>query len=647
MNCKHKVDDITGKHIFLHFLYSVLMHMIIKKATPLFAISALILISGIVSGCDKKTDTPSADTQSWNVASGAVISGTIQVLETHKVGGQESEQRLVYGTIIAWGVRNVNSSIAGILEDVRCEPGQEVTPDTIIGRVVPDKTDTIIKNSKVQAAFLNRQIQNLQDIIDSTRINFSIQDTTLQNQLAANSDQKSLLERNFNNLSLQRENNTDDVAIQLDTLEEQLYLLESSRDKLLESQKADFDRTTSSVGNTRTQVRTFAWDATESLDQFLGVSQSYSDQRLVIDRFLGTRDSGKKAQLYGKVSNVLSKKSSINDMNDEQLSIYLQQLGETLQSTIEVLNISDTGAGFSAADIAAAKSKFNSFLNLSTTYKTNLDNSTASETISQNSYDTQLNTLDANIASTRSSLDNLRYNRYSSSDLSFDTNANTLRSQIINLELASQNLAQQKKSNRQSQEIQVAQLENQLFSLQQNVAVLENTINEETLVANVYGVIKSRKNDSQNKVSANTAVCQISVSDPDGATLQFYSPELLAENTVFSYSQNGNVLWTGRVDRVAPFVDPATQNFTYETTVPEDILTEWQKIEVQLWATTKATTDTQVFIPVTYVIPKLEGNFVRIQRNGVWEEKKVSLGQLDGTNIEILSGVSQGDLIGR
>ncbi len=135
--------------------------------------------------------------------------------------------------------------------------------------MIPDTSDTIIKNSKIQATFLSRQIDNLKSIITSTRTNFGIQDATLQNQLAANTQQRELLERNMYNLSIQRDNNADDMYLQMDSLEEQLQLLESSRNNLLDTRETDYEKTIASLENTRTQVKTFALDSADALDQFL------------------------------------------------------------------------------------------------------------------------------------------------------------------------------------------------------------------------------------------------------------------------------------------------------------------------------------------------------------------------------------------
>ncbi len=623
-------------------------------------LTSISAISLVLSWCG--ITMPWSENGSWSVQSGTnstTISGTVltgttdnqQVLETYTVGVPQSHQRTAYGTIIAGGIRNVNTSIAGILQDVACEPGTVVTPDTIIASVIPDTSDTIVKNSKIQATFLSRQIDNLESIISSTRTNFGIQDTTLQNQIAANTQQRELLERNMYNLSIQRDNNADDMYLQMDSLEEQLQLLESSRNNLLDTRETDYEKTIASLENTRTQVKTFALDSADALDQFLWLSDTYASQRALLSSYLWARDSSKKTELYTLATNAFVQKNRIEDMSDAQLSDYLALLSDTLQKTVEVLNLSTSWEGFSATDIATNKAKFSNVLNLSTTYKNSIDGSNAGGIIAQNAYDTQLNTLESNIITTRSTLESLQDNKFASSDISFDTNMNTLQSQIINLELATTNLAQQRNANKQTQAIQLAQLENQLLSLEQNIEILNNTLSEETLTAGVHGVVKARKNDSQNKVPANSAVCQISVTDVEGVTLQFYSPDLLPAETQFSYMLDDTTTGSGSIDRVAPYVDTATQNYIYETMLNDTRLVEGQKLSLALMTpdilSEQTPSDNRVFVPIIYIIPKLEGNFVRVQRNGRWEQVPVTLWQLNGTLIEITNGIARGDIIGR
>ena len=113
----------------------------------------------------------------------------------------------------------------------------------------------------------------------------------------------------------------------------------------------------------------------------------------------------------------------------------------------------------------------------------------------KNTYNSQIKTLDINT-------DNYTENTATSTALQIEN-------QKASLQLAQRMLANQLSAADDSQSIQLATLKNQLLTIQQNIAVLSNSMNGEVLYAGVDGVVKMRALGEDNKVAPNTLLCQI------------------------------------------------------------------------------------------------------------------------------------------
>jgi multidrug efflux pump subunit AcrA (membrane-fusion protein) len=123
------------------------------------------------------------------------------------------------------------------------------------------------------------------------------------------------------------------------------------------------------------------------------------------------------------------------------------------------------------------------------------------------SYDSVKNTYNTQLKSADINANNFEDNTAKSTALQ-------LENQKASLQLAQKTLTTQLTSADDSKEIQLASLRNQVLTLKQNIAVLNNSLDGEILYAGVNGVVKARVVGEDNKVAPNTMLCQISPKDP-------------------------------------------------------------------------------------------------------------------------------------
>jgi hypothetical protein len=91
-----------------------------------------------------------------------------------------------------------------------------------------------------------------------------------------------------------------------------------------------------------------------------------------------------------------------------------------------------------------------------------------------------------------------------------------------------------------------------------------------------------------------------------------------------------------------PYKDATTQNYMYEMVGTSLPVLDWEKLLVKF---TGARNDGQLWIPLPYIIPRLEGNYVKRLVNSSPQETRVSLWEIDGGVVQVMSGLAIGDKI--
>ncbi len=102
-------------------------------------------------------------------------------------------------------------------------------------------------------------------------------------------------------------------------------------------------------------------------------------------------------------------------------------------------------------------------------------------------------------------------------------------------------------------------------------------------------------------------------------------------------------IFEGSVSLISPAISPETRTFSVEVTVPNAT----ERLRPGMFARTKFSMSSKeaILIPDVAVQKQLgtDDRFVYINKNGVAERRKVSIGRLVGSQYDILSGIEVGD----
>jgi hypothetical protein len=338
----------------------------------------------------------------------------------------------------------------------------------------------------------------MQKIIAMTDENFGIQEDILDKQKNNNAYL-------MDNLKQQKDINSNDMNLQVSSLQDQQSSLE-------DSQNTDADKMQTSIKNIRDQLNLSISDAFKKVDDVFGILSHAKNA--AFDQYVSANDTNLRNLVTQQFQNLYTRFQNINDVSDDDFSHYLSQFSIMLKNAALSINASTPSSALpqTATVGLSIDALYTTYLGLATSFaasKSNYDTLLASVVSLDKNYDTQLNTLDTNMES-------LSQNKSQLSTISSDT-------QIANLTLAQQSIDDQIAALQDTKDIQLASLHNQLITLQQNEAILDNTLAGETLTAGVDGTVKVKSVGADNKVAPNTMICQII---PDGAAnfkIQIYS----------------------------------------------------------------------------------------------------------------------------
>ncbi len=331
-----------------------------------------------------------------------------------------------------------------------------------------------------------------------------------------------------------------------------------------------------------------------------------------------------------KFPGIKERNAKFTTMSNEDARQFMTDATDFFSLAAQVMADSIADADYlPQAKLDSLYATFTNTANALLTTKTNFDNLIAS-------YDTIKTTYDTQKSSAQTNLDSLKSNKTAISDI-------TLDSQINALELSVRAVQDQIKSLGNNKNLQTQQAQSQLLNNQQSLELLQNSLQGETLYSPFDGIVKSVNVQMSNKVTAGALVCQITPTEVESVKIQIFSSDKIPYGTdIYFYDQKDVLIASGVVTLELPYRDSLTQNYIYEFSDPSLDLKEGTKLKIQF---DEHFQNDEVWIPLSYITPKLEGYFVKKKYRDGAQDIQVEVGDIDNGTIRILSGLQHNDII--
>ncbi|MDD2870456.1 MAG: hypothetical protein PHS49_00565 [Candidatus Gracilibacteria bacterium] len=561
-----------------------------------------------------------------------------------KIGEIDKASFKVKGVVVSDDIKTVSSPMAGTIDYLDCEAGQKVNANSLIAKVSPDFNNPNIINLSIQKGSLVNQKTNLESVKISTISSFDIQISSLENQILDLKDQIKIIEKNTLLTKQSSGLSKNDLENQISSLEKTLSSLENNLELLSKSKEEALKKLDISGKTLITNIKSTSSDNLLKIDEIFGITDVKKDLNNKYEAYLSAKNSSLKNKVDNNFRILNNLFKNIDTLNNEEISGFLGDLIELDKLSRDAIKESIENVYFTQVQIDSYYSLFLNYGNNISTLKDSLDSLDNTKKSTNTNYDTQISSLENQIATSINSLDNLKTNKIDSVDVGLDLQLSSLDSQLKTLNSNLDNLLSSKSNLQATKETQILNLKNQILQIDQNIDSLNTNLSARNIYAEVSGIVKQKVSSKGNNVGINTPLCQI-IPNSNSTKIKIYSPIELDMGDKLTFDFNG-INYEIIIENVLIYKDPTTQNYVYESNyLVKDTFKDGEILSLSfsdISITKNSEMENKIIkIPVGYVKNKINGNFVNINSNSGIIEKEIKLGDINGNFVEIKSGLEE------
>lgn len=549
-------------------------------------------------------------------------------IDPYKIWSTNKNNLKLKWVIISDDTRTISSPILWVIDSLNCEVWKEVWEDTIIAKINPDFNNPNIINYSIQKGSLVNQKTNLESVKLSTISSFDIQITGLENQIGDLEEQINIIDKNISLTKKSSDISKGDLEKQIQGLEDTLISLEENLELLSQAKKEALNKIDISKNTLITNIKSSLWDNLLKIDEVFWITKANKDLNDDYEMYISAKNTSLRNEVKEEFRKLNTIFKDFDNLDDNEILKLLSDLINLNDLVMDAMKESIENVNFTQTQIDSYYSIFLTYLNNITSLKDSFDSIENTYSSTSTNYDTQILSLENQIDSSKTSLDNLKTNKIDSVDVWLDLKLSELDSQSKTLNSSLENLSSNLANLKATKESQILSLDNQILQIQQSIDSLNVHLSSRNVYANVSWKVKEKLSSKWNNIWINSSICQIIPNDKS-TKIKIYSPvELdLEDKLVFEFD---NESYEIIVENELIYKDPVTQNYIYESNyLNDDYFKDGEIISLSFSETTKEENqDKEILdiskdkkIPISYVINKIDGNFVNIQ-SGSWIIKR-------------------------
>lgn len=531
-------------------------------------------------------------------------------------------------------LKTISSPMAWIVDTLNCDAWKKVDYNTLIAKINPDFNNPNIINLSIQKWSLVNQKINLESIKSTTIISFDNQISDLKEQII-------ITEKNIELTKKSSGLNKNDLEKQILSLETTLTSLNSSLILSKKSKIEALDKINISWESLFTNVNSLWSDNLLKIDEIFGITSDNKNLNDKYEDYISVKDREILIEVKSEFIRLNNIFKNIEDISIAEVSDFLKDLVSLNESSRNAIKESIININFPQTQIDSLYLVFLTYGNNLSEVKNNWDSIENSRSSTTTIFDTQILSLQNQIDTTTTSLDNLKTNKLDSVDVWLDLQLSTFDSALKTLNSNLSNLLSTKQS-------QVLNLDNQILQVEQSIDSLNTNLSSRNIYANIWWTIKQKTSSTWNSVGINTPLCQISP-ESQSTKIKIYSPVELDiwDKLIFEFNSE---LYEIKIENVLVYKDPITQNYIYESNyLDQDFFKDGEILSLSFESTDNLEsvieiTDKIIKVPVSYIKNKIDWNFLKINSDSWVIEIKVELWDINWNFIEIekgLEGVSE------
>lgn len=523
----------------------------------------------------------------------------------------------------------VSSPMWGVVKTINCDAWKIVNKNTLIAQIKPDFNNSNTINLSIQRWSLINQKTNLEWIKASTISSFDAQIANLKEQI-------SITEKNIELTKKSSWLSKNDLEKQIKTLEDTLKSLKENI-SLSKKSKADaLEKINITKTSLFTNIKSVSSDNLLKVDEIFWFTKENKSLNDSYENYISAKDSSLLSKVKADFYDLNNKLKNINNLTDQEISDFLWKLVVLDENARDAMKKSVVNIYFPQTQIDSLYTMFLNYWNNLSAIKSSWDSLENSRASTINTFDSQIVSLQNQIDTTNTSLENLKTNKVGSVDVWLDLQLLNLDSWLKTLKSNLENLLSTK-------DTQILSLDNQILQINQSIDSLNTNLSVKNVYAGLTWTIKQKLVSAWNSVWVNTPLCNI-LPKNSSTKIKIYSPIELKiwDKLVFHFNwKDINI----EIKNALVYKDQITQNYIYESNYLENNnIKYWEILNLKLIDIDtnkenknieKKNLNTDIKIPVSYVVNKINWNFVNVYSSTWIVLIKVELWDINWSFVEI------------
>ena len=523
----------------------------------------------------------------------------------------------------------VSSPMWGVVKTINCDAWKIVNKNTLIAQIKPDFNNSNTINLSIQRWSLINQKTNLEWIKASTISSFDAQIANLKEQI-------SITEKNIELTKKSSWLSKNDLEKQIKTLEDTLKSLKENI-SLSKKSKADaLEKINITKTSLFTNIKSVSSDNLLKVDEIFWFTKENKSLNDSYENYISAKDSSLLSKVKATFYDLNDKLKNINNLTDQEISDFLWKLVVLDENARDAMKKSVVNIYFPQTQIDSLYTMFLNYWNNLSAIKSSWDSLENSRASTINTFDSQIVSLQNQIDTTNTSLENLKTNKVGSVDVWLDLQLLNLDSWLKTLKSNLENLLSTK-------DTQILSLDNQILQINQSIDSLNTNLSVKNVYAGLTWTIKQKLVSAWNSVWVNTPLCNI-LPKNSSTKIKIYSPIELKiwDKLVFHFNwKDINI----EIKNALVYKDQITQNYIYESNYLENNnIKYWEILNLKLIDIDtnkenknieKKDLNTDIKIPVSYVVNKINWNFVNVYSSTWIVLIKVELWDINWSFVEI------------
>ncbi len=523
----------------------------------------------------------------------------------------------------------VSSPMWGVVKTINCDAWKIVNKNTLIAQIKPDFNNSNTINLSIQRWSLINQKTNLEWIKASTISSFDAQIANLKEQI-------SITEKNIELTKKSSWLSKNDLEKQIKTLEDTLKSLKENI-SLSKKSKADaLEKINITKTSLFTNIKSVSSDNLLKVDEIFWFTKENKSLNDSYENYISAKDSSLLSKVKADFYDLNNKLKNINNLTDQEISDFLWKLVVLDENARDAMKKSVVNIYFPQTQIDSLYTMFLNYWNNLSAIKSSWDSLENSRASTINTFDSQIVSLQNQIDTTNTSLENLKTNKVGSVDVWLDLQLLNLDSWLKTLKSNLENLLSTK-------DTQILSLDNQILQINQSIDSLNTNLSVKNVYAGLTWTIKQKLVSAWNSVWVNTPLCNI-LPKNSSTKIKIYSPIELKiwDKLVFHFNwKDINI----EIKNALVYKDQITQNYIYESNYLENNnIKYWEILNLKLIDIDtnkenknieKKDLNTDIKIPVSYVVNKINWNFVNVYSSTWIVLIKVELWDINWSFVEI------------